>query len=122
MFGAAIGIPTFFVPSRSSNRFLLEVVRQAKGVRSSRRYPGYLRIYHREFRPALLRVLEREARGLVEAMGMQDTIRDLRDRIEHPELVGTAGGLTRGVLRIASGNDSMCLGAREFRWAWMHCP
>ena len=64
VFGAAIGTPTFFVRADSSSRFLLGIIRRARSVRFSHRYPGYLRVYHWEYRRALLSVLESEGQVL----------------------------------------------------------
>jgi hypothetical protein len=48
-FGAAIGIPTFYVHRDSGNLFLHRILRRTRGTRPSHRYPGYLRVYNREY-------------------------------------------------------------------------
>ena len=83
-FGAAIGIPTFFVHGRTSNRFMQRILSRTARTRESRRYPGRTRVYHLEYRRALIDLLEQDAPELIEALGQADTIRDLRQRIEEP--------------------------------------
>ena len=117
VFGASIGLPTFFVREASPNRFLMALVRDAHSVRASRRYPGYLRIYHREYRLALVRLLERDARDLVESMGLEDTIADLRSRIDDPAEASAAERLTRAIVAGAGSKDPMRMGAPEFNLA-----
>lgn len=116
VFGAAIGLPTFFVREDSPNRVLSALVRQSNRVRSSRRYAGYLRVHHLEYRRSLLRLLEVEARGLIEAMRLQDTLKDLKCRVEDPDSAA-AGRLQRGALAEAGGADAMRRRAREFNLA-----
>ncbi len=48
-FGAAIGIPTFFVRQDTDNLFLRAIVEKAHNVRASRRYTGYLRVHNIEY-------------------------------------------------------------------------
>lgn len=55
-FGAAIGIPTFFVRSDTSNVLLKKMIARTQRVRMSRRYPGYARVYNLEYRRALIDV------------------------------------------------------------------
>ncbi|MEZ5365794.1 MAG: hypothetical protein R2748_26555 [Bryobacterales bacterium] len=89
-FGAAIGLPTFYVDAETENRFLARVARRAKRTRSSRRYPGRLRLYHHEYRLALLETLELDAPALIEAMGMGDTLAELRQRLEDSSATAAA--------------------------------
>lgn len=48
-FGAAIGIPTFYVRRNTGNLFLKKIIERTGKVRHSHRYPGYLRIYNLEY-------------------------------------------------------------------------
>ncbi len=117
VFGAAIGLPTFFVRSDSPNRVLMDIAADCDLVRSSRRYPGYLRIYQREYRRALVRLIETDAKGLIEAMGLQGTLADLESRLDDPADASAEARLTRGVLAMAGGKDPMRLSAREYNLA-----
>ena len=62
-FGAAIGLPTFFVKADTPNQLLLRLVADTPGVRPSRRYPGYLRVRHYQFRQALVGLHPAGGRG-----------------------------------------------------------
>jgi hypothetical protein len=73
-------------------------VKRAERVRPSRRYPGYLRVYQAEYRRALIRALREEAADLIEAFGMQETIRDLEVRLADPDGESAAGRITRMIV------------------------
>jgi hypothetical protein len=96
-FASAIGVPTIFVRRDSPNRLLMELVARVKQTRPSHRYPGYLRVPLAEFRLGLLDLLEQEAPDLVESMGLGDSLRDLRRRLERPDRFSTAGKINRAV-------------------------
>jgi hypothetical protein len=116
IFGAAAGIPTFFVRADSRNRFLKSILGETKRTRSSRRYPGYHRVHNIEYRRALLHILKREAKDLIEIMGMEETVRDLENRIEIPEF-SVAGKITAAILGHAGARTPMDLDAASFNTA-----
>jgi hypothetical protein len=97
-FGAAIGIPTFYVSKNSPNRLMAAIVKQTRHVRNSRRYPGYMRIPAVEYQRALIRVLYEDGRDLIEMMGLQNTLTDLERRIDDPENHAAARRLTRDII------------------------
>ena len=113
-FGAAIGVPTFYLRKDTGNRFLRDLVSRTSGVRSSRRYPGYLRVYNRQFRRALAEVLITDAADLVEMLHLAGTMRDLIARLEAPEERSAEGKLTRGILGALGAASPMRVEAREF--------
>ena len=117
IFGTAVGIPTFFVRADSPNRFLQHVVSRTARVRSSRRYPGYLRVYNHEYRRALLTIIREDGAGLIEMMGLQDTLADLERRIEEPDVMSASGKLTRGILAGAGAGSPFALNGSEFNTA-----
>src|SRR5262245_54499767 len=51
-FGAAIGIPTFFVRRDTTNQLLRAILSRTKRTRASRRYSGYLRVHNDDYRRA----------------------------------------------------------------------
>ncbi|HEY4743848.1 MAG TPA: hypothetical protein VIH45_04260 [Desulfuromonadaceae bacterium] len=112
-FGAAVGIPTFFVRKDTTNAFLEKIIRKTRGVRSSRRYPGYLRVQHHEYRRALVEVIREDAADLIELMGLHETINDLEQRLAEPGR-SAAGRLTAGILHEVNASSPMAAGAREF--------
>lgn len=116
-FGAAIGLPTFFVRRNSRNLFLRKVLKRTRKVRVSRRYPGYLRVPTHEYRRALLSLLLDDAADLIEALGLAETLRELSLHLEAAERFGAAGRLTRGILEEAGAVDPLRLPAREFNLA-----
>ena len=81
-FGAAVGIPTFYVDSKTSNRFLTGIIKQTANTRHSRRYSGCTRVRVTDFRRALLNRLREDAPDLIEMGGLGETLRDLAARID----------------------------------------
>ncbi|HTP66132.1 MAG TPA: hypothetical protein VMJ66_12135 [Geobacteraceae bacterium] len=113
-FGAAIGVPTFYVRKNSGNLFLRKILLRTRDVRQSSRYPGYLRVRNREYCRALLRVLLEDAADLIEACNLRGTMDDLIMRLEQPERYSAAGKLTRGILDTVNARNPMALSAAEF--------
>jgi hypothetical protein len=113
-FGAAIGIPTFYVRKNSGNLFLRKILLRTRHVRQSHRYPGYLRVRTEEYCRALVQLLVEDAADLIEALSLRETIEDLMARLEHPERHSAAGRLTRGILDTLNAKSPMSLSAREF--------
>jgi hypothetical protein len=116
-FGAAIGIPTFYVRKGTANLFLRRVIANCERVRHSRRYPGYLRVYNLEYRRALVRILREEASDLIGMFNMDETLQDLTARIEHPDERSAAGKLTGSILDELGARSPMEAGAGEFNAA-----
>ncbi len=113
-FGAAIGIPTFYVSMESGNQFLRKILQRTRNIRASRRYPGYLRVHNREYCRALVQILIEDAADLIELLGLEESMADLMARLEHPERHSTAGKLTRGILDSINAKSPLQLAAREF--------
>lgn len=113
-FGAAVGLPTFFVHKGTRNRLMARILGKTAGVRSSHRYAGYLRVENHEYRKALLRVLREDATDLIEQMGLQATIDDLERRLNDGERYSVASRLTRGITGAGKGDKPLNMAAREF--------
>ncbi|MBC2695084.1 MAG: hypothetical protein HF982_07385 [Desulfobacteraceae bacterium] len=116
-FGAAIGIPTFFVHKSTGNQFMEKILRRTHNIRKSQRYAGFLRVHNIEYRRALLRVIREDAKDLVKMMHLEETLSDLERRINEPEEFSAAGRLTRKILDSASAKHSTQLTADEFNLA-----
>jgi hypothetical protein len=117
MFGTAIGIPTFFVHKETPNRFLRCILKRTKNTRTSRRYPGYLRVLHQDYRLALLQVIREEGAELVEGFGFAGLLADLELRLREPAKHGASGRLTAGILAKGGADSPYDLSAREFNLA-----
>ena len=116
-FGSAIGLPTFFVHGRTSNRFMQRILSRTARTRESHRYPGRTRVYHLEYRRALVAVLEQDAPGLIEALGQSDTIRDLRHRIESPGMGSALVSLLEGIGNEGGASAPLRVNAETFNTA-----
>jgi hypothetical protein len=113
-FGSAIGIPTFFISKNSSNAFLNKILKKTNAVRSSHRYPGYLRVQNHEYCKALVRIIREDAADLIELHDLHATLNDLEERLAEPEQRTAAGRLTAGILDEVNARSPMSLKSREF--------
>ncbi len=116
-FGSAIGLPTFFILSNTQNLFMKRLIERTRGVRYSRRYPGYLRVYNRQYLLTLLDLIKNEAADLIEILGLQSTIEDLTKRIECPEEYSVANRLTRDIIQELGVKSVMSVDAEKFNFA-----
>jgi hypothetical protein len=116
-FGAAVGMPTFYVREDTGNQFLKNILRRTREVRYSRRYFGYLRVYNRQFRLALAELIRTDAADLVEMLDLKETMKDLVARLERPERRSVLGKLTHGILADLGVDSPMKAEAVEFNLA-----
>jgi hypothetical protein len=116
-FGSALGIPTFYVHESSGNRFLRGLLRCTKGTRYSRRYPGYLRVYNRQFRLALTQFIRSEGADLIENLGLEETLNDLVRRIDEPHYHAAGERLTTEILKTMGLKSPLQAKAEEFNLA-----
>jgi hypothetical protein len=116
-FGAAVGIPTFYVRSDTPNRFLARLVKRSPNTRSSRRYTGYTRVRATDFRQTLTATLQDDAPELVEMGGFEDTLNDLRRRIDERSHHAVAERLTRRICELAGAVSSMVMSGDAFNAA-----
>jgi hypothetical protein len=116
-FGAAAGIPTFYVRTDTPNRLLARMVKNTPNTRSSRRYAGYTRVRTPDFQSALVGMLKNDAPELIEMGGLGPTIRDLEDRIDEGGRHGVAGRLTRRICAAAGASSPMHLTGDQFNAA-----
>ena len=103
-FGMAIGIPTFFVLRTTRNRFLLKILKKTDRIRTSRRYPGYLRVHHQDYCQALLGLLREDGADLIEMFNFSPLLNDLQLRLEQPQQYSAAGRLVREISGSKTGN------------------
>lgn len=80
-FATAIGVPTVYVRTNTSNIFLARILHHVKEQRPSRRYRNYLRIKVSDYRLALIRFLQAEAKELVEQLHSAPLLDNLRNRL-----------------------------------------
>jgi len=116
-FGSAIGLPTFFIHGKTGNLFMKRIMEHTKAVRYSRRYPGYVRVYNRQFRRALVDFLLKEGSDLIEMLNLKGTVEDLLRRFEKPEEFSAAGRLTREVLQTCGTQSPLSMTADDFNIA-----
>jgi len=113
-FGAAIGLPTFYVSKKSPNQLMTKIVNKAHNTRPSRRYSGYVRITGIEYRRALLRLLREDASDLIELMQLKPVIDNLQQRIDAPEQHAVDRRLTRRILESKDEVDPLKVRGQEF--------
>ena len=114
VFGAAIGLPTFFISANTGNALLKKIIAKTERVRMSRRYPGYARVHNLEYRRGLLKILREDAADLIEMFNMRESVDELEARLNEPALYSTCGKLTRGILNTANAKSPLDLSADVF--------
>lgn len=115
-FGAAIGIPTFYVRQDTRNRFIARILGTVQNTRLSRRYKGYVRVQRQAYCQALVEMIRRDGRELIEQMGLGGMLDDLAARLAAPE-AGAARKLTAGILETAGADHPLELSGTEFNAA-----
>ncbi len=113
-FGAAIGIPTFFVRRDTPNLLMRSILSRTKRTRASRRYPGFLRVHNDDYRQALIATLIEDAEDLIEMFRMRETIDDLKTRLNDPANHSAGGKLLLGILSGSNRKSPMQMKAEEF--------
>ncbi|MGD9211874.1 MAG: hypothetical protein PVI90_13915, partial [Desulfobacteraceae bacterium] len=116
-FGAAIGIPTFYVKHNTPNRLLAHMVKKTKNIRSSRRYTGYIRVPAAEFRYALLNLIRKDFPDLIEMGKYQHTIQDLEERLTEKDCNDVSCRITRRICKTIGVSSPMKLTSDEFNTA-----
>lgn len=113
-FASAIGLPTFFVARGTGNLLMRRLISRTSGTRSSRRYSGYLRVPLDQFRLALVNHLETEGKEIIESLGMEGTMDDLRRRLHDHRDASAVGRLTGGIIAGIGRSNPLHLPATEF--------
>ncbi len=113
VFGGAVDVPTFFARESTPNQLLRELMAGAAATRASRRYPGYVRIEHQQYRLSLLNTLRKDE-ALVEMLGVTDMLADLEQRLRDPGRHSAAGQITNNILDRLGVRSAMSVSAREF--------
>ncbi|MCF8720979.1 hypothetical protein [Nitrospina gracilis] len=117
VFASAIHLPTFFVKNSGGNFFLRHILKYTENIRISSRYPGSFRVHTEEYKKALVRLLRMEAADLVSLLGMDETLRDLEDRVQNPAKNSAGGKLTRSILETCGAKSPFDLDAETFNTA-----
>lgn len=116
-FGAAIGLPTFFIKIDTPNTFLQNILKEVRRSRFSTRYPGYVRVYQEEYRRALLRLIRKDAADLIEMMQLQPEIDDLERRISNAPDAAASQRLITEISAHAGVTNPFRLNSRDFNGA-----
>jgi hypothetical protein len=116
-FARALDLPTFYVRRNTRNRLLLKIMRHTRNMRNSRRYPGYIRIYVKDYCLALLEIIQKDGRDLIEELDCGSMLEDLWHRIEFPEQYASSGRLTRNIVEQCGHNRALDIPAHEFNAA-----
>jgi len=100
----------------TGNRFLLRILKNVPSVRSSSRYPHFLKVRSADYRRALTMTLLEEAGEMADLLGVRGTLDDLRARIEDPSLTAS-GKLGKGILEGLNARDPLAVKATDFNAA-----
>ncbi len=113
-FCSAIDLPTFFIKTRTQNKFLGRILSRVKKTRQSRRYSGYTRIHLKDYKLALLDLIQTDGQGLIENLGLKGVITDIDSRIQSPGTHSTGGKLLNKILASEKNSNPMNINGRIF--------
>lgn len=113
-FCTAIGIPTFFVKTRTRNRFLAKILKNTAKTRHSHRYPGYTRVLVAEYQRALISLIQTDGADLVSALNCSSVLDDLENRVNMPQTHAACGRITQGILEGSGKHNPMSMPGRVF--------
>lgn len=82
-FAYAVGVPTFYVRSNTGNRMMQKVLAHVRNIRRSNRYRGYFRVRVKDYRLALLKVLQEDGGNLLNILKVSDQLRALEQRFNN---------------------------------------
>ncbi len=117
IFAAACGIPAFYVKANTDNLFLQRILKNTVSSRASKRYAGYLKVRVNDYQRALLNLIKEDGSGLIELYNMEDTIKDLYNRIVFYKENSVFSKLTTGILNVAGVSSPFKLSAFEYNTA-----
>ncbi|OPZ04389.1 MAG: hypothetical protein BWZ10_03167 [candidate division BRC1 bacterium ADurb.BinA364] len=83
-------------------------------MRKSRRYRKQWTVSLHEYRLGLLRTLREDGAALIDAYGMDKTLRDLEKRLKNQDVRAAWARLTRGILDEAGGGNPMRMSGEAF--------
>lgn len=95
-FNVAIGLPFFYVRRDTRNGLLHGLLAGIDALRVSKRYPDYFKVEVGAYRAALVRQLAGDGGDVVDALGLEDVLYDLRLRLTEPGH-SAAGRLERAI-------------------------
>jgi len=113
-FCTAIGVPTFFVKTRTRNQFLAKILKNTAKTRHSHRYPGYTRVLVREYQRALICLIQTEGADLVSALNGACVLDDLDNRVNTPQTHAAWCRITQGILENSGKHKPMSMPGRLF--------
>lgn len=117
IFGAALGVPTFYVRADTRNLFLRRIMARTPKIRSSRRYPGYVRVEMSEYRKALHSVLTEDGAPLIEMFGVSEEMTDLWERITNFGRHSVASRLVTRIVGKSGLWPALQMKSEEFNYA-----
>ncbi|MFH0976292.1 MAG: hypothetical protein V1874_10970 [Spirochaetota bacterium] len=85
IFSKAIDLPSFYLSRKSPNKFLAKIAGKTKKTKPALRYKEMLKIEMKEYQKALLNTIEEDGADIIHELGMEDTIRNLREKVMNPE-------------------------------------
>jgi hypothetical protein len=120
VFGAAIGIPTFYMRTDTENLFLRDIVTRTVGIRNSARYPGCVRVSVRDYLDTLLKMLKEDSDQLPALFDMSSSFDDLADRLRDDRHTSVASRLVGSVVGKAGTKNALDMAAEDFNLAAEH--
>ncbi len=111
-FTAAAELKKFSIKQDTQNQFLNRILTSAKRIKKSRRNKGFNAIRLEDYRQALITFIKDEGAELIEHLGLQETVRDLEDRINGRNAVSDR--LVRDILKDEKHTNPIKLTGKRF--------
>jgi hypothetical protein len=111
-FTAAAELKKFSIKQDTQNQFLNRILTSAKRIKKSRRNKGFNAIRLEDYRQALITFIKNEGAELIEHLGLQETVRDLEDRINGRNAVSDR--LVRDILKDEKHTNPIKLTGKRF--------
>lgn len=98
VFAAATGVESFYVKNNTKNRFLKKILKNIKKIKTSRKYKGFHIIDIHDYKKALIKTIQKDAKDIISEQGFGYVIKDLVSRIDIPSKYSSLGKMTHAVL------------------------
>ncbi len=113
-FGESIGIPTYYINRETKNKFMLKILQKVSNSRFSHRYSGYIRISSKEYKRALLKIIQEDGKELINMMGIENTIESLKERLEKQEEFSCYARMIKGIMKNRMKKDPLLISGEDF--------
>ncbi len=115
-FDTAVGIPTFYIKTKTKNKLLHKILTHCKKTRKSSRYSGYTRIKIKEYKRGLIRMIKADAADLIKNLKAKPLVEDLKTRVTNKHK-SASRKLTDQITKSCGKKSALKVNAEKFNLA-----